>query len=436
MNVVAAAVLLAVYGAVVVRQLLGRGPGIWVLFLTGGFAMVVTGLLPVPGAEGEITTAVPVLAFLFALFVFAGALERAGAIDHVAHWLLGRARRVEDLPFVLFVGFGLLSAVLVNDALVLLGVPLLLAVARRLRAPATPLLLTLAFSVTVGSVLTPLGNPQNLLISISSGLRSPIATFLRYLLLPTVANLLLGGCLLRAVFRRRLAPFRDAYRAERSAAPPLFPSGGWRRRLLEHPALWAFPATMLVLATVDILAEVTNGPSVPIYAVAMGGALVTLLLTPRRSSILGGVDWTILLLFVGLFLVVGGADSGGVIAALGNAVPVPTASGSGGSALGVIEAVSLGLSQLVSNVPFVALEIPVLKGLGYAGTTPVAWMALAGASTLAGNLTLLGAASNLILVERAEQQGERIRLVEFLRVGLPMTALTMTVLTAFLVLGL
>ncbi|MGI0133160.1 MAG: SLC13 family permease [Thermoplasmata archaeon] len=436
MNVTAAAILAVVYGAVVVRQVTGRGPGVWAIFLAGGFGMVASGILPLPGAEGQVATSLPVLAFLFALFVFAGALERAGAIDHLARWLIGRARRIEDLPFVLFVGFGLIAAVLVNDALVLLGVPLLIAVARRLNAPATPFLLTLAFAVTVGSVLTPLGNPQNLLVAISSGIRAPLAVFLRYLLLPTVVNLVAGGLLLRATFRRSLAPSASAYALERARAPPLFPSGGWYERLRVHPTLWIFPGTMLVLLTTDLLAELTRGATVPIYAVVMAGAILTLLLTPSRRKVLASVDGSILLLFVGLFVVVGGAVSGGVMTALGSATPLPSAVPPGTSSIGVLTVLSVGLCQVVSNVPFVALEIPVLHALGYGASSPIAWMALAAASTLAGNLTLLGAASNLIVVQRAERHGVAIRLGEFVRIGLPMTALTVAVLVVALTFGL
>lgn len=91
---------------------------------------------------------------------------------------------------------------------------------------------------------------------------------------------------------------------------------------------------------------------------------------------------------------------------------------------------------MVSNVPWVALQIPVLSGLGYGPGTPIIWMALAAGSTLAGNVTLLGAASNLILVESAEKLGVHIRLGEFVRHGLPLAAITITVLVVCLGLGL
>ncbi len=435
MDLLSLGLLVAVYAAVIVRQLSGRGPTVWLSFAIGGFATVAVGILPLSGAEGAIAEAAPVLVFLFALFLFAADLERAGAIDHVARWLIGRARRAEALPFYLFVGFGLLSAFLVNDALALLGVPLLLVIARRLEMDAKPLLLTLAYAVTVGSVLTPMGNPQNLLVSLSSGLAAPVAVFLRYLLVPTLINLVLGGWYLSRTYRSLLAPRARAFAEVRAQAPPLFPEGGWRRRLAAYPSLWLFPVTMVVIVTVSITSVLVGGPSVPIEVMALGGAVVLLAASPHRTTILARVDWSILLLFAGLFVVVNGAIAGGVIGALEGLYPIP-APGSGAVGLLAITGTSLGGPQLVSNVPWVALQIPVLHGLGYGPGTPLAWVALAAGSTLAGNLTLLGAASNLIIVERAERDRIRIGLGEFVRHGLPLTAITVAVLLGTLWLGL
>ena len=429
----AGVVLGSVLAAVVVRQLLGHGPPIWVLLSAGAAGSVLVGALTVTQAQAVVTGAAPVLLFLFGLFVFASALERAGALEHLARWLVSRARRPADLPAVLFVGFGLLSAFLVNDALVVIGVPVLLAVARRTQVPPRPLLLTLAFSVTVGSVFTPFGNPQNLLISLNSGLATPTATFLRYLLLPTLINLGVGAWYLRRVFRPELATRTSP--AEPSVAPSLFPSGGWGGRLLRSPVLWIFPGTMLVLLTFDLLAAATGGPSVPAWEIASLGALLLLLVTPGRAHVLRQVNWQVLVLFAGLFVVVGGAVHGGVVAGAERFLPLPGPSDPRGGVV-AITLTALAGSQLVSNVPFVALQIPVLSAAGYASSTPVAWMALAGASTLAGNVTLLGAASNLIVADLAERGGVPIRLGTFVRTGLPLAAISTAVLLAALLLGI
>jgi Na+/H+ antiporter NhaD/arsenite permease-like protein len=437
-NLVAIAVFFATFGAVVARQLARRGPPVWALLALGGFVTVATGVLSPSAATSVLSGSLGVLAFLFGLFVFARALERSGVLDHLGRWLIGRARTPRDLPLVVFVGLGVLSGWLLNDALVLIGVPLLFAVARRLESDPRPLLLTLAYSVTVGSVLTPLGNPQNLLVALESGLATPILVFLRYLLIPTAANLAIGGLYLRRVFGRALG--RE--RAERATPwpperpPRLVPPGPWARRLLEHPALVVFPATLVLLVGNDLAAELLRTPELSVDAIVLGGALIVLVLSHHRGELLARVDWSILVLFAALFVLVAGAVAGGVIEFAFGAVPLPLAPPQSAGLVGAIAASSVGGVQLVSNVPWVALQIPVLRAHGYAGAAPVAWMALAGASTLAGNATLLGAASNLIVVERAEKHGVRIGLVEFVRHGLPLTAITLAVLVVCLTFGI
>jgi Na+/H+ antiporter NhaD/arsenite permease-like protein len=434
LNLLAATVLVVTVGAVLSRQLLLRGPPIWLIFLAGAFAMVAVGALSISGAGAAISGNLPILVFLFSLFIFAAGLEQAGALDHLARWILGRARRPSDLPLVLFVAVGIVSAFVINDALVLVGVPVLFAVARRLQVSAEPLLLTLAFSVTVGSVLTPFGNPQNLLVSLGSGMSAPVAAFFRYLLLPTIVNLLVGGLYLRRVFRSQISG-TESTGISVSPRVPLLPRGGLLILGLRFPALFLFPVTMIVMITVDVTASVTNGVTVPLYAIALGGAVGTLLLTPGRSELFARVDWSIIILFAALFVVVAGAVAGGLLSGIETVLPIP-GPGQPVAATAAIIATSLGGSQMVSNVPWVALQIPLLHAAGYGVSTPWAWVALAAGSTLAGNLTLLGAASNLIVVEQAERAGLRIGLHRFVKVGLPLTAMTVAVLFVFLVVGL
>ena len=434
-NVLAAGLLGILVGAVMVRQISGRGPAVWVIFLAGAFLMVVLEILSVSAAESALAGAAPVILFLFSLFLFAVALEQAGVLDHLARWLIGRARRPGDLPLVLFLGFGVASAFLVNDALVVIGVPLLISVARRLRTDPKPLLLTLAFAVTVGSALTPFGNPQNLLISVASGLTYPVAVFLRYLLLPIGISLGFGAWYVRRAFGPAVSSGDGEFERVRATAPRLFPSGGWPERLLRAPVLWVFPGTMIVILTLDLAAALTAGPVVPIWELAGAGAIVLLVVTPHRTQVVERVNWTVLLLFAGLFVVVGGAVSGGVVQAAERLLPLPTPSHPASAIVAIVSGAILG-PQVVSNVPWVALQIPFLSALGFGATTPVPWVALAAVSTLAGNVTLLGAASNLIVAELAEKERIPFRLGPFVRYGLPLAAVSILVVTLSLLVGL
>lgn len=434
MNLVGLGLFVAVLGAVIVRQVLGRGPPIWTVFGVGAILALLTEALSPAEAGQALLAAAPVLLFLLALFLFAAALERSGALDHLARWLVGRARTPESLPAVLFVGFGVASAFIVNDALILIAIPILFSVGRRLRIDPKPLLLTVAFAVTVGSTLTPLGNPQNLLVSVSSGISAPITMFLRFLIVPVLASLVLGGWYLVRVFRHSMHAADDGYPAVRAAAPPLFPEGGWGARLRRSPVLLLFPATLVVLIGLDVSAAAFGTPDVAVWIPALIGSAIVVAASPGRAALLRSVNGRILLLFVGLFLVVATAEAAGLIAGLGAVLPIPGPSNLPGGIAGIVGTSVVG-SQLVSNVPWVALQIPVLSGLGYTGAQPVAWLALAAGSTLAGNVTLLGAASNLILVERAEQLGIRIRLGEFMRYALPIAALSIGLTWACLAAG-
>jgi Na+/H+ antiporter NhaD/arsenite permease-like protein len=434
LNSLAAAVLIVTVGAVLARQLLFRGPPIWLIFLTGAFAMVGVGALSLSDAGTAISENLPILIFLFSLFIFAAGLEQAGALDHLARWIVARAHRPTDLPLVLFLAVGVVSAFVINDALVLVGVPVLFAIARKLKVSAEPLLLTLAFSVTVGSTLTPFGNPQNILVSLGSGMNAPVATFFRYLLLPTAINLVLGGLYLRRVFRDHFAVAAGDV-AKVAPEGPLLPRSGLARLAWRFPTLVIFPVTMVLLIAVSIASSFVSGFNLPLYAIALGGALGVLLLTPGRSELFARVDWSIIVLFAGLFVVVAGVVSGGLLSGIQSALPIPGPQHPLESTTAIVLA-SLGGSQVVSNVPWVALQIPLMHSLGYGASTPWAWVALAAGSTLAGNLTLLGAASNLIVVEQAEHAGVRIGLVRFVKVGLPLTAITVAVLLGCLAVGL
>ncbi|HEV2166742.1 MAG TPA: SLC13 family permease, partial [Thermoplasmata archaeon] len=273
----------------------------------------------------------------------------------------------------------------------------------------------------------------NLLVSLGSGMTTPVATFLHYLLLPTLVNLLIGGWYLRRTLGARLDT-GGAPSAPRPPKVPLLPSSGFLNSIRRFPVLVLFPVTMTGMVTVDVAANLLRGAPVPLYAIALGGAVLVLLVTPGRGELFARADWTILVLFAALFVVVAGAETGGLLAGLQAVQPIP-GPGHRLSSIGVILATGLVGSQLVSNVPWVALQIPVLHAAGYGPSNPWAWVALAGGSTLAGNLTLLGAASNLIVVQQSERAGIRIGLTQFVRIGLPITALTVLVLYVFLAIG-
>jgi Na+/H+ antiporter NhaD/arsenite permease-like protein len=436
----AAGILILLYAAVVARQILTRGPSISILFLVAGGAMVLFGILSPQAAFNSINFTI--IAFLFSMFIFAVALDRAGVLSHLAGWLVTRGGNIENIHFYLFVGVGLISAVVVNDALVLLGVPLILILSKRIGTSPVPLLLTMAFAVTVGSVMTPIGNPQNTLVALSGEISFPFATFGEYLIVPTILNLILGGWIMTKWFGPRLrADATKKFGDTKFEPEPLFPAEpeeGWTKWIRANPSILVFPATLGVMVVSDVGAALGRLPDEPIWAISLVGALLLLLVQPESKALLDGVDWNTLALFVGLFVVMGGVAAAGLFTTLGGVFPIPQASQAGSQpvAIAAVMGSSLFGCQVLSNVPWVALSIPLLTNLGYGIANPRIWMALAAGSTLSGNVTLLGAASNLIIVNRAEKDGVKVGFVTFLKHGLPLTILMFGVVFGCLLIGI
>jgi Na+/H+ antiporter NhaD/arsenite permease-like protein len=291
----------------------------------------------------------------------------------------------------------------------------MLQIGRKTGIPTKLLLLSLAFSITIGSVMSPIGNPQNLLVAINGHIFSPFVTFLRYLAAPTLINLLLTYLLLKFFYRRHL-----------------------RNQPLDHsidpitdPKLAQLSKASLIVIVVLVVAKIITsflglGIDFRLTYIALAAALPIILLSPRRFGIVRRIDWTTLIFFAAMFVLMQSVwDSGhfqSVIANLHLNV----------QSIGIIMVVSILLSQLISNVPLVALYLPVLSHL-WAATREM--MALAAGSTIAGNFSILGAASNVIIIQNAEKKGgETLTFWEFVRIGIPLTAVNALVYWLFFLL--
>jgi Na+/H+ antiporter NhaD/arsenite permease-like protein len=312
-------------------------------------------------------------------------------------------------------GAGLLSAFLMNDTLAIIGTPVMLEIARKTGIRPKLLLLSLAFSVTIGSVMSPIGNPQNLLVAINGNIPNPFITFLRYLAVPTLVNLFLTYLILKFFYRGHLKNEPLTY----SADP------------ITDPALAGLSKVSLIIIVVLVLAKIIVslvGLNIDfrLTYIALVAALPIILLSPHRLGIVRTIDWTTLIFFAAMFVLMQSVwDSGyfqNVIANLHLNL----------QSIGIIMAVSIVLSQLISNVPLVALYLPVLSHLG-AATKEM--MALAAGSTIAGNFSILGAASNVIIIQKAEKKaGETLTFWEFVRIGIPLTAVNALVYWLFFLL--
>jgi len=373
---------------------LGKFPGLKIdrpgAAIIGAVAMVAFRIVPPGQALHFIDFSTLVL--LFSMMLIVGNLHLVGFFEWNVELVLRRLKPTYLLPAVVF-ACGVLSAFFVNDIVCLVMVPFVLALTRRMKLPPLPYLLAVATGSNVGSVATITGNPQNMLIGSFSGIR--YRDFLLHLGPVAVVGLFLNWTVLHWVFMRGRA---EAAPAEPIPLPPLDLSR------LTKPA---------VVVTAVIAGFLLGAP--PAMMAALGAAALLITRTTEPRKLYDEIDWGLLVFFVGLFLIVGGAENAGIVARL-----LALARHWNLQRLDVFTLVVVLFSNLVSNVPAVML----LKSLVPGFTDPhTAWLALAMASTLAGNLTITGSVANIIVVESARPD-VHVGFWDYFRVGLPITLLT------------
>lgn len=426
-------VALVVFG-VVYALIIGRrrfGIPIWTAMLIGAALMVG---LQVIGVEAALVSVnLEVIAFLFGMFSIVSALERAGVLRLIAIKMLAIAKTPSKLLMTFVVGMGLLAGFLVNDTIAVLGVPIVNYVARQAGIRSVVLLLALSFGVTVGSVMTPIGNPQNLLIAIQSGISIPFITFLMYLTVPTVVNLFVTYFILRVYYRKEITSEYSSIISSIEISEKV------SQQQVYEPRLAKISITILLVTIAGfIISEILHFLDIfnfSLSTVAMLGATAIYALSRERVEIVKMVDYSVLVFFGGMFVVTSALWSSGAVSILfTNYIPSPNPNDLVQSTT-VISAASIGISQILSNVPFVALYNFVMIDSGFTGQHIDQWLMLAAASTIAGNLTILGAASNIIIIEAAESRGVyAFTFLEFFKVGSIITAANITVYYFFIVL--
>ncbi|HUK10945.1 MAG TPA: anion transporter [Stellaceae bacterium] len=391
----AAAIL--IFSATYLVVALGRLPGLRIdragAAVVGASLMVGFGVLSLDEAYRAID--LDTLVLLLGMMILVAALRLSGFFALAAQLVARRARHPLTLLAGVVLTSGLLSAFLVNDTVCLMLTPLVAELALTLRRRPVPYLLAVAMASNIGSVATITGNPQNIMIGSFSGISygsfaaalGPVAASGLLLLLIALVLGFRGEFLTRAGFAATLPPVR------------------YHRVVLVKS----------MIATVAMIACFFAGVPPPKVAI-IGGALLLLTLRLRPERIYREIDWALLLLFAGLFIVVQGIEKAVLVpdildAAERFAFGTPA----------VLAAVAALLSNLVSNVPAVLMLKPFIVSLAEPRR---AWLVLAMASTLAGNLTVLGSVANLIVIERARRQRIEIDFWSHLTLGVPVTLAT------------
>jgi Na+/H+ antiporter NhaD/arsenite permease-like protein len=395
-RVAAAVIFIASYAALAI----GRVPGLRIdragIALAGAGLMVASGALSLGEAYAALDF--DTITLLLGMMIVVASLRLSGFFAVATAWVTERARRPLYLLCAIVAISGVFSAFLVNDAICLVLAPLIVELTVATGRRPVPYLLAVAMASNVGSTATITGNPQNIMIGSVSHI--PYASFAAALGPVALTGLVITVGLIVLLHRDEFAG------TGRLAAP----------RLEMRPNRAILVRTLL--ATLVMIALFFAGVVPAKAAIVIGGLL---LLTRRLKSrrIYAEIDWSLLLMFAGLFIIAAGAErtllTPDAVATIGrlHLEQVP-----------ILTAVTAVLSNLVSNVPAVLMMKPFVTSLADPGR---AWLVIAMASTLAGNLTVLGSIANLIVVQRAAASGVEIGFWEYCRVGVPLTLITLLI---------
>jgi Na+/H+ antiporter NhaD/arsenite permease-like protein len=394
----------------------GKFPGLRIdrvgIAFVGAALMLITGMLTFSQATAEGSIDYKTLALLFGMMVVVGFLRLSGVFGRLAAQGLARLRGPHALLAATVALSGVLSAFLINDVVCLALTPLVLHLARKLRCDPVPHLIALATAANIGSAGTITGNPQNIYIGSHSGI--PYLRFAARLLPVAALGLVLNFLAIVALFRARLSTAEAKDEAD-APEPERKPSPRGAQVWLQRKSVSVALAALVLFFT-----------GLPLEVIALGAAAVLLLGRVRPEKVYRKIDWGLLLMFAGLFVVV-------------HAFRVHVVPGWGVEGwtwllerpVDLLSIVSAGLSNVVSNVPAVLLMEPVLQAIPVPARES-AWLALAMSSTFAGNLTVLGSVANLIVVEQARREGIAVSFWEYSKVGVPITVLTLALGVAWL----
>ncbi len=341
---------------------------------------------------------------LFSMMIINANLKLAGFFSVASQWLVRWSRSARSFLAVEILLAGVLSALFLNDTICLMFAPFLINLMDTMKRNPIPYLIALATAANVGSTATLTGNPQNMIVGIASGISY---TDFSLALIP-VALVGLGVIWLVLV--------------------KMFPFDFNRRPLQVLPEQDIVPVQKPLLIKTLLI---TGG----LLVAFLGGAPIalssflaaSLLLITRRhqpQTVFAEFDWSLLVFFSALFIVSGSLETSGVTTQL---IDVNTLA----DRINIwnLSLLSAGLSNLVSNVPAVLLLKPLVSALDNAR---IGWLTLASASTLAGNLTLLGSVANLIVAETASRYRIDLSFWKYTKPGFVITLITLAIDIAWL----
>jgi Na+/H+ antiporter NhaD/arsenite permease-like protein len=363
---------------------------------TGAVAMIVFGVISFEDAIKSIDF--NTITLLLGMMIIVSTLKIEGFFSLIASKTISYSHSRNKLLIIIVFVTGIASAFLVNDAVVLLFTPIIISICRKTNLNPIPYLIAEILSSNIGSTMTITGNPQNMLIGISSNIS--YVDFLIKLLPISLIGMIIIVFVVKLFYRKH---FQD-------------------KSTLEFITDYQYDFNKMRISVLIFLLVILGfffgkilSLSIPIIAL-IGASLILLFGKAKPSSVIKDVDWVLLLFFACLFILVSSIQSLGLLDRFINIELNENLSGIVG-----LHSLSLVMSQILSNVPYTVLMTPLMEVVNNENL----WLALASSATLAGNATIIGAMANLIVIESSEKENVKISFWEFFKIGIITTIITL-----------
>lgn len=371
----------------------------------GAVAMILFGVITFE--EAVLSIDFNTIALLLGMMIVIAVLEIDGFFTLIADKTISLSKSSNQLLTNIVFITGIASAFLVNDAVVLLFTPVIIKICKSAKINPVPYLIAEIMASNIGSAMTITGNPQNILIGMQSGIS--YSRFIFHLLPISITGMIVIILIVRFLFKN------DFKRGDKLAFVEEEFEFNYKSMKFSVPIF----AVMVILF---FFAHSLN-LSIPIIALA-GASLILILGKIKPSEVIKQVDWVLLLFFAGLFIVVHGVEKVGLLNSFIENTPISN------NLTGILSlhGLSLFLSQIVSNVPYTILMLPILK----TASSDLLWLSLSSSATLAGNATIIGAVANIIVIEVAKKYDVEIKFWQFFKVGFIVTIITLFISTLIL----
>ena len=388
--------------------------------ITGAMLLLILHIMPFETAIGHIDF--NTLGVLFGMMLFVAVVKQSGVFEFLA---IKCARVAKGNPWTIMVLFVLLTAVLSafldNVTTVLLIGPMTITVCRLLDIDPVPFFMTQILASNIGGTATLIGDPPNIMIGSAAGY-----SFVDFVLYDTPAALLslvVMLALFYLLFGRKLH-VDDAHKDALAGLD--------EREQIRNPVLLRQSVVMIVLVVVGFMAHGSLGIESCVVALTAAGVLM-LISGERIEEALAHVEWTTLVFFAGLFIIVGALSEVGVIGMLAQAL-IDVTGGSTFVAMLVLLFASAIISSFLDNIPFVATMIPILLSMEATGMDVMPlWWAVSLGACLGGNGTLIGASANVVMSDISRKNGHVITFAHFFKVGFPTMLATVAVSAIYLI---